>query len=134
MKGEVFRLVVQTPKGIKSVGYKWVFLRKRNENNEIMRYKARLVAQGFSQRLGIDYKKTYSPVMDAITFHFLISLAVSKGLDIRLMDVITAYLYGSIDNDIYIKIPEGFTLLEVVNAKPHCMCSIKLQRYLYGLK
>ena len=73
-------------------------------------------------------------MMDAITFHFLISLAVSKGLDMHLMDVITAYLYGSIDNDIYIKIPKGFTLPEVVNAKPCSMCSIKLQRSLYGLK
>ena len=52
----------------------------------------------------------------------------------RLMDVITTYLYGSIDNDIYIKIPKKFTLLEVVNAKPRSMCSIKLQRSLYGLK
>ena len=47
MKREVFGPVVQTPKGIKPVRYKWVFVRKRNENNEIMRYKARLVAQGF---------------------------------------------------------------------------------------
>ena len=50
------------------------------------------------------------------------------------MDVITAYLYGSINNDINIKIPKGFTLPEVVNAKPRSMCSIKLQRSLYGLK
>ena len=50
------------------------------------------------------------------------------------MDVITVYLYGFIDNDIYIKIPEGFTLPEVVNAKPRSMCSIKLQRSLYRLK
>ena len=134
MKREVFGPVVQTPKGIKPVGYKWVFVRKSNENNEIMRYKVRLVTQGFSQRSGIDYEETYSPVMDAITFHFLISLAISKGLDMRLMDVIIAYLYGSIDNDIYIKISEGFTLPEVVNAKPRSMCSIKLQRSLYGLK
>ena len=134
IKREVFGPVVQTPKGIKPVGYKWVFVRKRNENNEIMRYKTRLVAQGFSQRPGIDYEETYSPVIDAITYRFLISLAVSKGLDMRLMDVITTYLYGSIDNDIYIKILEGFTLPEVVNAKPRRMCSIKLQRFLYGLK
>ena len=68
----------------------------------------RLVAQGFSQRPGIDYEETYSPVMDAIIFRFLISLAISEGLDMRLMDVITTYLYGSMDNDIYIymKIPE----------------------------
>ena len=85
---------------------------KRNENNEIVRYKARLVAQGFSQRPGIDYEKTYSPVMDAITFRYLIHLAVSEGLEMHLMDVVTTYLYGSIDSDIYIKIPEGFTLPE----------------------
>ena len=73
-----------------------------------MRYKARLVAQGFSQRPGIDYEETYSPVMDAITFRYLISLAVSENLEMHLMDVVTAYLYGSLDNDIYMRVPEGF--------------------------
>ena len=52
----------------------------------------------------------------------------------HLIDVIIGYLYGSINNDIYIKIPEGFTLPVVVNAKPCSMCSIQLQRSLYGLK
>ncbi|WKA03311.1 hypothetical protein VitviT2T_021428 [Vitis vinifera] len=52
----------------------------------------------------------------------------------RLMDVITTYLYGSMDNDIYMKIPEGFKLLEANNTKPRSMYSIKLQRSLYGLK
>ena len=59
--------------------------------------------------------------MDAITFCFLISLAVSEELDIRLMDVITSYLYGSMDNDIYMKIPEGFKLLEANSTKPRNM-------------
>ena len=72
--------------------------------------------------------------MDAITFHFLISLAVSEGLDMRLMEVITAYLYGSIENDIYMKILEGFKLPEANNTKPQNMCSNKLQQSLYGLK
>ena len=134
IKRDVFGPVVQTPASIKPVGNKWVFVRKRNENNDIIRYKARLVAQGFSQRPGIDYEETYSPVMDAITFRFLISLAVSEELDMRLMDVITAYLYGSIDSDIHMKIPEGFKLPEVVSTKPCSMLSIKLQRSLYGLK
>ena len=133
-KREVFGLVVQTPEDVKLVGYKWVFVRKRNENNEIIRYKARLVAQGFSQRPGIDYKETYSPIMDAITFHFLISLEISKGLNMRLIDVITTYLYGYMDNDIYMKILEGFKLPEANSKKPHSMYSIKLQRSLYGLK
>ena len=52
----------------------------------------------------------------------------------RLMDVITAYLYGSIDNDIYMKIPKGFRLPEAYNTKPRSMCLIKLQRSLFGLK
>ena len=52
----------------------------------------------------------------------------------RLMDVITTYLYGSIDNDIYMKIPKGFRLPKANNTKPRYMCSIKVQRSLYGLK
>ena len=72
--------------------------------------------------------------MDAITFLLLISLAVSEELDMRLMDVITTYLYESIDNDIYMKIPEGFKLPKVNSTKPRNMCSIKLQRSLYELK
>ena len=52
----------------------------------------------------------------------------------RLMNVISIYLYGSMDNDIYMKSPEGFKLLEANNTKPRCMYSIKLQRSLYGLK
>ena len=134
IKRDVFGPVVQTPASIKPVGNKWVFVRKRNENNDIIRYKTRLVAQGFSQRPDIDYEETYSPVMDAITFRFLISLAVSEELDMRLMDVITAYLYGSIDSNIHMKIPEGFKLPEAVSTKPRSMLSIKLQRSLYGLK
>ena len=51
-----------------------------------------------------------------------------------LMNVVTTYLYGSIDTDIYMKIPEGFKLLEATNPKPRNMYSIKLQRSLYGLK
>ena len=73
------------------MGYKWVFVRKRNENNEVTRYKARLVAQGFSQRPGIDYEETYSPVVDAITLRYLIGLTVYENLDMHFMDVVTAY-------------------------------------------
>jgi hypothetical protein len=92
------------------------------------------VAQGFSQRLDINYKETYVPVMDVITFRFLISLVIIENLDMRLMDVVTAYLYGSLDNDIYMKIPEGYRMPEVYNSKSRNMYSIKLQRSLYGLK
>ncbi|PRQ50148.1 putative RNA-directed DNA polymerase [Rosa chinensis] len=96
-KRQVFGPVVLTPPSVKPVGHKWVFVRKRNEKNEVLRYKARLVAQGFSQRPGIDYEETYSPVMDVITFRYLVSLVVSEGLEMQLMDVVTAYLYGDLD-------------------------------------
>ena len=56
--------------------------------------------------------------MDAITFRYLISLAVSKNLKMRLIDVVTAYLYGPLDSDIYIKIPEGFKMPEASSSKP----------------
>ncbi|WZZ32928.1 hypothetical protein YC2023_016329 [Brassica napus] len=133
-KRNVFGPIVLTLKDVKPVGYKWVFVRKRNEKNEITRYKARLVAQGFSQRPRIDFEETYSPVMDAITFKFLMSLAANENLEMRLMDVVTAYLYGSLDIDIYMRIPDGFKMLETLNSKPKELCAIKLQRSLYGLK
>ncbi|XP_021724888.1 uncharacterized protein LOC110692196 [Chenopodium quinoa] len=66
-----FRKNSFTPTSVKPVGYKWVFVRKSNEKNEIVRYKARLVAQGFSQIPRIDYEETYSPVVDATTLRFL---------------------------------------------------------------
>ena len=65
--------------------------------------------------------------MDAITFRFLISLAISEGLDMHFMDVITKYLYRSMENDIYMKIPEGFKLPGTNSTKPRSMYLIKLQ-------
>ena len=67
-KRKVFLAIMPTPFGILPVRYKWVFVHKRNENNEVVRHKARLVAQGFTQRPGVDLNETYSPVMSGITF------------------------------------------------------------------
>ena len=115
-KRKVFGPVVHTPEDVKPVGYKWVFVQKRNEKGEITRYKARLVAQGFTQRPGIDFEKTYSPVVDVTTFRYLISLAVNEELDLCLMDVVTAYLYGSLDNDIYMKVRKGLKVPDVTSS------------------
>ena len=134
IKYEVFRPVVQAPEGVMLVGYKWVFVRKRNEKNEIMRYKEQLFAQGFSQIPSIDYEETYALVMDTITFKFLISLVAKENLETRLMDVVTTYMYGSLGNDIYMKIPEGYKISKTYNITSRTMYSIKLQRSLYGLK
>ncbi|CAH9096728.1 unnamed protein product, partial [Cuscuta epithymum] len=97
-------------------------------------YKARLVAQGFSQMPGIDYDETYSLVVDATTLRFLIGMSVFERLQMRLMDVVTAYLYGSLDTDVYMRIPRGFKILDAYRSKSRDLFSIKLQKSLYGLK
>ena len=91
------------------------------------------MAQDFSQRPVINYDEIYSPIVDAITFRFLISLTIHEMLEICLMDVVTTYLYGLIDNDVYMKIPEGFKRPETYNSNPQKAYSIKLQNSLYGL-
>nr|GEW96530.1 putative RNA-directed DNA polymerase [Tanacetum cinerariifolium] len=65
---------------------------------------------------------------------FLERIQVSKNLEMRLMDIVTAYLNGSLDNDIYMKISKGFKIREALNSKPNEICSTILQRSLYGLK
>jgi len=83
------------------------------------------VAQEFSQRPGIDYVETYSPVVDAITFRYLMNLTVHENFEMHLMDVITTYLYGSLDHNIFMKIHEGFKMPEAYNDSRET-CSIKL--------
>jgi hypothetical protein len=67
-KRKVFTHVIPTPPRTFPVRFKWVFVWKRNKNNEVVRYKARLVAQGFTQRPRVDFNETYSPIMNRITF------------------------------------------------------------------
>ena len=128
---EVFGQVQETPEGITPVGCRWVFVRKRNEKGAVTRYKARLVAQGFTQRYGLDYEETYSPVMDATTFRLLLGISSQLSLEMRLMDVVTAYLYGHLDKEVYMNVPDGF--FDQVKGEFQNP-SVKLQRALYGLK
>jgi hypothetical protein len=111
-----------------------ICVKTKEKKNKIIRYKAQLVAQGFLQRHDIDYDETYSPVVDAITFRYLISLTTYERLNMCLMDVFKTYLYGSIDNDVYMKILEGFKMHEAYNLNSQKVYSIKLQKFLYGLK
>jgi hypothetical protein len=111
---------------MKLIGYKLVFVWKRNENNEILKYKTRLVAQYFLQKLSINYDETYSFVVDVITLWYFISLVVREKNGIRLIDVVVAYLYESFDNDIYIKISERFSMPEVYKSGHRENYTIKL--------
>ncbi|KAM1101277.1 hypothetical protein ACFX2B_007573 [Malus domestica] len=96
-KCKVFRPIASTPPHVKHVGYKWVFVQKHNEKNKIVRYKARLVMQGFSQRPKIDYDENYSPVMDVITFRYLINLKSHFGFVIVAVYVDDMNLIGTLE-------------------------------------
>ena len=109
------------------------FLRKNQiKNDEIVRYKAQLVAQGCSQNLVLICEKTYSLVLDATTLQYSIILVAQHGLHLHLMDDVTTYSYVSFENHIYIKIPKGFYLPNKTNFKEGY--SIKLNMLFYWLK
>ena len=94
----------------KPIGFKLSFTKKQNAQGQIVRYKVRLVAQRFTQRLGIDHEFTYSHVMDSNTFRYLLGMVVQYFLETQLLDVVTTYLYGPIDVVIHIRPPPDFLL------------------------
>jgi hypothetical protein len=104
-KRDVFGKVEELPTGQRMVGHRWVLTRKRNANGEVVKYKARLVAKGYNQRPGIDFEETYAPVVDATTFLYVIALATANGLVTEAQDVVTAYLYGKLEHDVYMDAP-----------------------------
>jgi hypothetical protein len=75
-----------------------------------VRYDARLVAKALRKGLMLIFNKIYSPVMSGITFRYLISLAVQNRLSMHLMDVVTTYLYGSLDSKIYMNVPSRISI------------------------
>ena len=90
------------------VDSKWVFKVKREANDEVDLYKARLVAQGYSQTYGIDYEEVFSPVVRYSSIRTLLALANAHDLEIHQMDVTIAFLTESLEYDIYMKQPESF--------------------------
>lgn len=121
-------VLVPRPRGVNIVGSKWIFKTKHRPDGSVDKYKARLVARGFTQQLGIDYGDTFSPVVKPATVRLVLALAVSHGWSLRQIDVSNAFLHGYLSEDVYMQQPPGFEDARY----PSHVC--KLQRALYGLK
>jgi hypothetical protein len=115
--------LVQRPSGRKVIKNRWVFDVKPDG-----RKKARLVAKGFSQVEGMDYEQVFSPVVRFETVRLILAMAALEGWVLTGLDVKNAYLYGELEEEIYMEQPEGF-----IDPK-HKNHVLRLRRALYGLK
>ncbi|KAK1607120.1 hypothetical protein QYE76_030793 [Lolium multiflorum] len=121
--------LVEKPKECRNViGTKWIFKNKQDEFGNIVRNKARLVAQGFSQVEGIDFGETYAPVARLESIRILLAYASHHNFKLQQMDVKSAFLNGPLHEEVYVKQPLGF---EDLNFPNHVY---KLDKALYGLK
>ncbi|GKD62995.1 ribonuclease H-like domain-containing protein, partial [Tanacetum coccineum] len=118
--------IVDLSKDRKAIGSKWIVKIKYKSSGEIDRYKARLVAQGFGQKEGIDYEETFSPVVKMVTVRCLLNVVVSNSWHVYQLDVNNAFLYGDLVETVYMKPPEGYF--------PSGNKVCRLKKSLYGLK
>lgn len=114
------------PDGAKAIPCKWVFRVKTNPDGTVDKFKARLVIKGYSQRQGVDYNQTFSPVARMSTVRSVLSIVASEKMNLAQFDVSTAFLYGKLEERIFMRQPEGY------EDGTDAVCELK--KSLYGLK
>lgn len=124
-KNETWKLV-DLPRDKNPINNAWIYKTKYKANGEIDRFKARLVIKGCAQVHGIDFQETFSPVVKYDSIRVILAIAAARKLMLRQFDIKTAFLYGDLEEDIYMKQPKGY------ENGTQLVC--KLQRSLYGLK
>jgi hypothetical protein len=116
----------EIPKERRLVGCKWVFKIKRNGT-----FCARLVAQGFTQIPGVDFTESYAPVVNDVTFRLTLVIVMVCKLNRKIMDVETAFLHGILEEEIYMKIPDGYTdEVPRITVEDNCLL---LKKAIYGI-
>ena len=120
--------IVDKPNDKNIVGCKWVYKVKHDDKGNISRYKARLVAQGYTQKEGIDYGEVFAPFVKYNSIRSLLAIANELDLDVHQMDVTFAFLQGDLEEEIYMQQPEGF----IDKDHPNKVC--RLRKSIYGLK
>lgn len=119
---------VVIPEGANVVGCKWVFKTKCDAKGMIIKYKARIVAKGYSQVHGVDFDETFSPVARLTSLRILLVIVAYYDLELHQMDADTAFLNGILEETIYMEFPEGYT------PKSKKATGLRLKKALYGLK
>nr|GEV99987.1 hypothetical protein [Tanacetum cinerariifolium] len=119
--------LVDCPKGVRPIGTKWVLKNKKDKRGIVIRNKARLVAQGHTQEEGIDYDEVFVPVARIVAIRLFLTYASFMGFVVHQMDVKIAFLYGTIDEKVYVMQPHEFQDLEFP-AKVY-----KVEKAMYGL-
>jgi hypothetical protein len=120
--------LVEPPPHCKPVRKKWAWKNKEGENGEVVRNKSKLVAQGYSQKEGIDYEDTFARIARLEAIQILLAFSVAKGFKLYQMDVKSAFLNGFLEEEVYVKKPPGFESAEF----PHWV--YRLRKALYGIK
>ncbi|GJU72784.1 putative ribonuclease H-like domain-containing protein [Tanacetum coccineum] len=120
-------ILVDLPNGKKAIGTKWVFRNKKDERGIMIRNKARLVAQGHRQEEGIDYEEVFAPVARIEAIRLFLAYASFMGFLVYQMDVKSAFLYGTIKEEVYVTQPLGF------KDPDHPNKVYKVVKALYGL-
>ena len=120
--------LVDLPPSHKTIGNKWVLKIKHKANGTIDRYKAQLVAKGYTQQKGIDYEETFSPVVRLTSIRLILAIVARMDLKLHQMDVKTVFLNRKLDEEIYMDQPLGFEL----KGQERKVC--KLKTSIYGLK
>ncbi|GEM08938.1 gag-Pol polyprotein [Rhodotorula toruloides] len=116
------------PPDAKILGCRFVYRRKKDKHGRVTGHKVRLVAQGFSQRPGVDFRDTFAPVAKFTSIRVLLALAARQKMLIHQADVDKAYLHGSLDEELYMRIPKG------IDSGEYSGKVLKVDRALYGLK
>jgi hypothetical protein len=120
--------LVPLPQGRKAIGNKWVYKIKRDGNDQVERYHARLVVKGYAQKERIDFHEIFSPVVRLTTIRVVLAMCAIFDLHLEQLDVKTAFLHGELEEEIYMLKPEGFAETD----KENLVC--RLNKSLYSLK
>jgi len=119
--------IVELPPGKKAIGSGWVLRVKNNSDGTIEHFKGRIVAKGFSQRPGIDFNEVFAPTFRPATLRLVVAITAIEDMELRSVDITSAFVNGDLDEEIYMKQPEGFHI-----GGPNMVC--RLKKSLYGLK